>query len=281
MKDRSTSIDLLLSFAAIFVITLALWPRSGPRQIVKMRDDKGTWKTYSFDIKDPNLETLREKVQEWTNLDGDPEYVAAKWQLELSEFYAQAENAKRKPNGETESPGQPPSNVALLHLEDSDLGSALPPTTLPPTTATLSDSVATVSFEQPSSEEGELEQAEFHASEEEDLAVGGALPSPSDANYWATVKEAATAKMTEIESRRSDVPISFENVTASASPQLAFHFAFLLGIGAACGYMHWLKHVPAEKAVPLEKQPLKVLARAGTFTGLIAFAMITAIAVWI
>lgn len=279
MKDRSTLIDLTLAFAAVFVITLALWPRSEPRQVIRLREENGEWATYSLPANDPNLEPLQEKVRRLTEIESDPAYTAAKWQLDLVSHYEKSR--QHESGGESDQPSAELSEepideatVALMHLDDANS-----------TTAKISDSVATVSFEQPEeslSKSGSSNDAiEQTQSEQEDIDAAISSPSPSDLNYWAEVRSAAEARISELESRRADVPVVFESKLAPRSPQLAFHFAFLLGIAAACGYMHWLKRMPTTTTKQLAEQPLGVLARIGTFTGVIVLALFSAIAVWI
>lgn len=254
MKDRSTLIDLALAFAATFVITLALWPQTTPRQVVRCNTTEAGWKTYSIPIDDPSLDELKEKIHRWKTPEISSTYAAAKWQKEVAEFY---ENCK-------------PCNA------DSDQEPCCEPTKEhAPTTASISDTVITASYEMPI----ESDHSADHSAVQTVAYLEAA--SPSDANYWATVRASAEASIKAAEERSMNVPVVFEKITSAGWPQLAFHFAFLFGIAAACGYMHWLKLAPIKRELAFHHQPLRTLARIGTFSGLICFAMISAIAVWV
>ena len=239
MKDRATLIDLGLAFAAVFVTTLAIWPRTQESQLVRCHLGDDQWATYRIATSDPTLGSLRTKLERIQTPEAYPSYAAAKWRKSLAEFYTQN------------------------------------PTTPPPTTASLSDQVAPASFEVSSeqSESASVDQADFALAE-------ASVASPSDINYWDSVRTSAEKSMAEVENRASSAPVVFGDVISPTWPTHAFHFAFLLGIGAACGYMHWLRTVPVVANAPLGDQPVSVLARIGTFGGLIAFAMICSIAVW-
>ena len=158
MSNRSTTTDLVLAFSVAFVITLAFWARTSELQVVAVRGDKDTWNEYSIALDDPRLEELQSKLRQWGDYQSREDYVAAKWQLELAEFYAQSVDASN------EEPV-----VALAHIDDdsnntqSDDSSPATPQALAtvresgePTeplqgaaTATLSDTVATVAYAEP------------------------------------------------------------------------------------------------------------------------------------
>ncbi|MEL7338231.1 MAG: hypothetical protein AAFN70_18720 [Planctomycetota bacterium] len=234
MKDRATLVDLGLAFAAVFVTTLAIWPRTEESQLVRYHLGDDQWETYRIATSDPTLRSLQTKVERIQTPEAYPSYAAAKWRKSLAEFYTQT-----------------------------------------PTTASLSDQVATASFEvAPEKEQtASVDQADFTVSEAN-------VASPSDTNYWESVKSSAEQSMAAVEHRAAITPIVFGDVVSPTWPTHAFHFAFLLGIGAACGYMHWRRTVPVLPNASLSDQPVPVLARMGTFAGLIAFAMICSIAVW-
>lgn len=250
MRDRSTLIDLALAFAATFVITLALWPKATPRQVVRCNTAEAGWKTYSIAIDDPSLDDLRQQVHRWNTPEADSNYASAKWQKEVAEFYEQCKPCE-------------PADDQNTGSEPSDKDG--------PATATISDTVLRVSFEMPVATHRNPVQT----------AVYLESPSPSDTNYWASVKASAAASMKAVEDRSLNAPVIFEHVTPAGWPQLAFHFAFLFGVAAACGYMHWLKIAPIQRGTAFSDQPLRALARIGTFTGLICLAMLSSIAVWI
>ncbi|MCO8123024.1 hypothetical protein NHH03_14845 [Stieleria sp. TO1_6] len=274
MKDRSKLIDLALVFAATFVIALAVWPKTTPRLVVRCNTvDKG-WQTYSIAVDDPSLNELQQKVHRWNVPESDPQYVTAKWQKELAEFYQQCEQPR------ADNP-------------DVDAPSAAANT---PATATLSDSVTTASFDQPSkpieseSESGtgdDLQTADDDTADDVKLVgfdqsrtMEESAASPSDTNYWATVQQSAEATMQAALSHQS-VPVVFQQVTPSVWPQLAFHFAFLIALVAACGYKQWNLCVPTRDNAPLKEQPIAVLARLGTFGGFVLLAMLSAASMWL
>ena len=256
MRDRSTLIDLGLVFAATFVITLAMWPQATPRQVVRCNTPELGWKTYSIAINDPSLDALKKKVHRWKTPEFHPQYVTAKWQKETAEFYEKSIPCAGAEEGECSEP-----------TRDDQA----------PTTATLSDTVATASYEMPLQPEPQAVQSAGYI----EATVDDEAASPSDANYWSNVKASAEASMEVVEARTANVPVVFEGVARSGWPQLAFHFAFLFGIAAACGYMHWQKLAPTRRETTFHDQPVAVLARIGTFAGSIVLAMVSCIAVWI
>ncbi|QDV43373.1 hypothetical protein Enr13x_32290 [Stieleria neptunia] len=259
MRDRSNIVDLALAFAATFVITLAVWPRDAPRQIVRCQLSDQGWKTYSIAIDDPSLDELKRKVRTWSMPESHPEYVTAKWQKEVAEFYEKS----RPSRGKNDSVPRPVKRQ-----------------TRRPMTATISDTVTTASYEMEIGDPAETIQQAAYA-EPLDPITDQPETSPVDTNYWSTVKASAVASMEAVKARSANVPVVFEKVTPASWPQLAFHFAFLLGIAAACGYMHWLRHAPLRDGTSFGEQPIGVLARIGTFCGAIVVAMLSAVAVWV
>ncbi|QDV82756.1 hypothetical protein [Stieleria magnilauensis] len=259
MRDRSNIVDLALAFAATFVITLAVWPRDAPRQIVRCHLTDHGWKTYSIAIDDPSLDELKRKVRTWSKPESHPEYVTAKWQKEVAEFYEKSQPARTQD-------GAVPRPVKRADRR--------------PMTATISDTVTTASYETEIDEPADVIQQAAYAEPIEPIAEQPET-SPTDAKYWSTVKASAVASMEAVEERSANVPVVFEKVAPASWPQLAFHFAFLLGIAAACGYMHWLRHAPLRTGASFGEQPVGVLARIGTFSGAIVVAMLSAVAVWL
>ncbi len=262
MRDRSNIVDLALAFAATFVITLAVWPRDAPRQIVRCHLTDQGWKTYSIAIDDPSLDELKRKVRKWSMPESHPEYVTAKWQKEVAEFYESSQPSRAQRDSVPRPVKRQPRR---------------------PMTATISDTVTTASYEMEIGDPAEAIQQAAYAETVESIEPIADPPetSPVDANYWSTVKASAVASMEAVEARSANVPVVFEHVTRASWPQLAFHFAFLLGIAAACGYMHWLRHAPLRNGASFGEQPVSVLARIGTFSGAIVVAMLSAIAVWV
>lgn len=266
MRDRSTLVDLVLAFAATFVITLALWPQTPSLQIVRCQLDQQGWKTYSIAIDDPSLDELKERIRLWKTPESHPSYVTAKWQKEVAEFYEKSE-----PRHVSESADHATPKVRT--------GGAA--------TATISDTVTRASYEMTVEDEASnpVQPAAYVESTavEESAAVESEHwgSSPADGNYWATVKASAVKSMEAIERRSANVPLVFESILPPTWPQLAFHCAFLFGIAAACGYMHWLRIAPVRRGTPLNAQPFAVLARIGTFSGAIAVAMISAVILWV
>lgn len=269
MRDRSSQADLALAFVATFVITLAIWPKTPPRQIVRCNTADQGWQTYSIAVDDPSLVTLRQKVKRWQTPESHPQYVTAKWQKEVAEFYENCKPCEVEDSAASESESGDPNE---------------------PTTATISDTVTTASYEVTAEDDSQVIQAASFVesvestrgpAESDQPKVDGSVASPSDANYWSTVKASATNSMAVIEERSANVPIIFERVAPAAWPQLAFHFAFLFGVAAACVYMHWLRFTPTRRGASFGEQPLGVLARIGTFSGAIILAMVCSIAVWI
>jgi hypothetical protein len=260
MRDRSTTIDLILAFAATSVITLAFWPKTTPRQIVRCNTAQHGWKTYSIAVDDPTLAELKKKVYQWSTPEMDPRYATSKWQKETAEFYQS---------------GQPCDEENSSDCDGSEQEADAP------TTATLSDTVATASYETTLDQNRDAVQPAAYYATSSDLTGGQEATSPSDNHYWATVKASAEASIQSVESRSTDVPIVFDRIVLLGWPQLAFHCAFLFGIAAACGYMHWLRYTPIRTRTSLSHQPFSVLARIGTFGGCITFSMISAVAVWV
>lgn len=275
MRDRSTHVDLALAFAATFVITLALWPRTTPRQIVRCNSAESGWKTYSIDVDDPSLAKLKQQIDQWKTPESHPAYVTAKWQKEVAEFY---ENCKPCEPSVAPSSGAPAKEAQRRSLTV-------------PLTATISDTVIIASYEtNDQAATGAVQPAAFVEPAESTVAVteseaqaddDAPIASPSDANYWSTVKASAAQSMATIEARSANVPVVFEGTVPSTWPQLAFHCAFLFGIAAACGYMHWILLAPIRRGVPFRDQPNGVLARIGTFGGVIVLALISSVVVWI
>nr|WP_201723869.1 hypothetical protein [Rhodopirellula sp. SM50] len=262
MRDRSNIVDLALAFAATFVITLAVWPRESPRQIVRCHLTDQGWKTYSIAIDDPSLDELKRKVRTWSMPESHPEYVTAKWQKEVAEFYEKSQPAR----AQNDSVPRPVKRADRR-----------------PMTATISDTVTTASYETEIGDPTDVIQQAAYAEPIESIDAIAEQPetSPVDAKYWSTVKASAVASMEAVQQRSANVPVVFEQVTPASWPQLAFHFAFLLGIAAACGYMHWLRHAPLRTGTSFGEQPIGVLARIGTFSGAIVVAMLSAAAVWL
>ncbi|QEF99727.1 hypothetical protein Mal15_37930 [Stieleria maiorica] len=271
MRDRSNIVDLVLAFAATFVITLALWPRDAPRQIVRCNTADQGWKTYSIAINDPSLDDLKQKLRRWATPESHPAYVTAKWQKEVAEFYENSQPAA----AEAKPIPRPVKRASRS-----------------PMTATISDTVTTASYETELEVPKQAVQMAAYvqpvtspvdapAEQPTASATATATKPADDSTYWSTVKASAVASMELVEARTASAPIVFDTVTPASWPQLAFHFAFLFGIAAACGYMHWLALAPLLKNTSFDQQPGGVLARIGTFSGVIALAMISAIAVWI
>ncbi|KAA5540649.1 hypothetical protein FYK55_19845 [Roseiconus nitratireducens] len=260
MKDRSTLVDLLLAFAAVYVLTLACWPKSKPRQIVRCQisspqSSGPQWRTYSLAIDDPQLKQLHQKLDQWNSLESDPGYVTAKWQKELAEFYAQG---KRRPHASPTAGGDGP------------------------TATTRSDSIATASYELDAPDALATESpSDLQPIDPDEVDAVSDVPSPSDADYWSSVKASAEQLMRTVASKKSHAPIVFERVTPAARPQLAYHIAFLLGLASACGYMHWMNLCPTRRERPLSEQTVSVLVRLGTFGGMIVLAMIGSVVVWL
>ncbi|WP_182865045.1 hypothetical protein [Stieleria mannarensis] len=267
MRDRSNIVDLALAFAATFVITLALWPRDAPRQIVRCNMADQGWKTYSIAVNDPSLDELKQKLRRWATPESHPAYVTAKWQKEVAEFY---ENS-RPAAAEAKPIPRPVKRASRT-----------------PMTATISDTVTTASYEMEWDVPDDAVQMAAYVqpvaspldAPAEPPAAAATKPA-ADSAYWSTVKATAVASMEAVEARTASAPIVFDAVTPASWPQLAFHCAFLFGIAAACGYMHWLALAPLRKNTSFGEQPGGVLARIGTFSGVIVLAMISALAVWI
>ncbi len=314
MRDRFKTVDLALAFAAAFVITLAVWPKSSPRQIVRCYFADGGWETYSLDVNDPTLGTLKEKVKQWTTPESYPEYVTAKWQKEVAEFYDNGNPYPAQRAGLAAPKLSPPArSTPSQSVERSSAGGHLDDG---PATATISDTVMTASyetFEDDGTDSYAVAQVGFElpVTDEETIATpsgeatqntatqntetlhtvtlpndtaliaSAELSGQSDSHYWRSVRESALASMQAIELKTQNAPIVFEGMSRPAWPQLAFHVAFLVGIVAACGYMHWLRLVPTESGVAFTAQPAKVLARIGTFGGVIVFALISSALVWV
>jgi hypothetical protein len=277
MKNRATDVDLFLAFVATFVITLALWPPTAPRQIIHCNQPGGDWISYSLPIDDPAIDNLRAKIDRWTSLESDRRYVTAKWQLQLADFY---ENKSRQQKSQ-----QAAASPKLLST----------PLDAKPMVAYLTDSVAVASYEEPvdSTETNSAAAAESNGSSTESGKLIGSLHSDPDANtdsnahtaiddaeYWASIRRQAQATINAAEARRENVPVVLESAPRHAWPQLAFHTAFLFGLAAACGYKHWLRKAPIAPERSFEKQPTKVLVRIGSFTGVVLFSVICSLAVW-
>ena len=258
MRDRSTLIDLALVFAATSVITLAFWPKTTPRQIVRCNSPEQGWKTYSIAINDPSLVELKKKVLRWKTPEFNSRYATAKWQKEVAEFYQDCKPCISTEREETTS--------------DPDQNDA-------PTTATISDTVTRASYEVPENAKSNgVRSVAYIESAESGLDVES---SPSDEIYWSTVKASAEASIKAVEQRSANVPVVFETITSAGWPQLAFHFAFLAGISSACGYMHWMRFAPTRRGKSFREQSPQTLARIGTFCAVTCFALISSIAVWI
>ena len=267
MKDRSTIIDLTLAFASIFVITLAIWPRTETLQVIAIRDTDDQWTEYCIASLDPLVAEIELKLNEWSQIESNPTYVKAKWQSELAEFYSNGAESKQKD-----------PSIALAHhheKEAADLG---------PATATLSDSVATVGFENAGEGESESQPTNSNIiSQSRELNESGDADGTERGGkvYWNSVHQSAEATIASLEFRAGNPPLRLESKIGPQFPQLAFHFAFLFGIAAACGYRLWGERYPVAKGLDLESQHVYVLTRLGTAGGIVALAFISAITIWL
>jgi len=273
MNDRSHLLDLVLVFAATFVITLAFWPRSTPRQILRCQTSDGQWRTFSIAAGDPRLKQLRMDLEQYQTLESDREYVLAKWQKELAEFYLGTPAVDRNAS----------AAARVTRRSDDSIKLARPATA--PATVVLSDNVATASFDESdpgSSRDVAQVSAETVPAESvgADAAEDATVHSPSDADYWHRVCESADAVLAAKRDRIAQPPVVMQRMLPATVPSLAFHFAFLFGLAAACGYMHWVRRTPMHPGKQLDVQPVPVVARIGVFAGWITFAVFSCVAVW-
>ena len=263
MRDRDSIVDLVLAFSATFVVALLFWPQRPAHQIVRCNLADDHWQEYSAPVGDPSLETLRAKLRRWQTPEFHPRFATAKWQREVAEFYQRAGAVPRESN----------QGGALPSVRESS-----------PTTARLTDSVAFASYEAEFGTVSEpIERTDYQVNPSTDpngVDEDHAATSPSDADYWRKVKANAEVSMKEVEQKIENAPIVFAGTTSPGWPQLAFHSAFLLGLCAACGYMHWTRLTPTHRGKSFHQQSLGVLARLGTFAGAIAFALVGAAAIW-
>ncbi|MCC9601522.1 hypothetical protein LOC67_13275 [Stieleria sp. JC731] len=102
----------------------------------------------------------------------------------------------------------------------------------------------------------------------------------SDAQYWRDVKAAADVSISKIESRAANPPVVLGDIQKAGPSQFAFNLAVLLAIAAVCGWVHWRKRTPVLSNVEFRDQPIGVLARIGTFGGIVTLAFISAVVVW-
>ncbi len=287
MKDRSVQVDLMLVFAATFVITLAFWPQGTARQVLHCRAAGGDWKTYSIPEADPSLVKIRSLLYRWRTPEFDRRYVTAKWQLELAKFYQQS--AVESGAAESAAQRQPPRQTAAAVFQ-------------------LSDSVDTVSFDRPPAAGGEA--AASTATAEAGVQSAGYLETNSaapqttaepiappaaefptedtkrsgpgfDDRYWTAIIAQAERSIEATLRRTENAPVVVGEQRPAGWPALAFHFALLLGLAAACGYMHWLRVAPLDSRMPFKGQRTAVLARLGTFGGLVGFSLICLLTLWI
>lgn len=280
MKDRSQTIDLLLVFAAAFVITLSWWPKDKPRQVVRCNTPQTGWGTYSIALDDPSLADLQQRLDEWSKLESDSSFLAAKWEKETAEFYlADSQQLTSKPA------------VGPAPKEDG-IGAV---TLVGPATIQLSDTIATASYETPiinlppsdvevDPESGSQTTDNFalptHAGDEI-ASKPESDQSASDREHWQNVLAKANSVIASTKKSKANPPVVIEGRTGAGWPPLAFHLAFLLGICGACGYMHWNKRAPLRRGMEFRDQPTTVLARIGTYCGVVGLAMLSALAIWI
>ncbi|WP_436715180.1 hypothetical protein U8335_21215 [Roseiconus lacunae] len=104
--------------------------------------------------------------------------------------------------------------------------------------------------------------------------------SKSGVQYWRDVRASATASIDEIEHRAANPPVVFGEVKKAGPSQTAFNVALLLAIGAVCGYPQWQKRTPLKRGIAYRDQPIGVIARLGTFGGMITLAFLSALVVW-
>lgn len=260
MKVRSTTIDLLLVFAAAFVITLSWWPKEQPRQLVRCNAPETGWETYSIALDDPRLADLQQRLDEWTKLESDSSFMAAQWEKETAEFYLK------------ESAAENTSDASEIATEKQE---AAKPTN-EPAIVQFSDTIATASYETPVLD---LPPTEPALETTESLAV---KPEPtSDREHWQSVLDKANSTIAAAKQTKAKPPVVIQGQTGAGWPQLAFHFAFLIGICSACAYMHWNKRAPIRRGMEFRDQPMAVLARLGTYGGVVCLAMLSALAIWI
>jgi hypothetical protein len=276
----------MLVFAATFVITLAFWPRQQPRQVLHCRGAGSEWKTYSIPAADPSLVNIESLLYRWRTPEFDRRYVTAKWQLEVARFYQQSA-----------------SEVGAARTAAHQSSRTRPGGT----SFQLSDTVATVSFELPAESDGDAD-AEAAPAGAGVRSAGYLQPVPTaqptaaaftlpgaggsaedatasghgfDHQYWAAVIEQAERSIEATLRRTENAPVVMGEVRRAGWPSLAFHVALLLGLAAACGYMHWLRVAPLDSRTPFKGQRTAVLARLGTFGGLVGFSMICVLTLWI
>jgi len=286
MKDRSVQVDLMLVFAATFVITLAFWPRQQPRQVLHCRAETSQWKTYSIPAADPSLVKIESLLYRWRTPEFDRRYVTAKWQLEVAKFYQQSASevgaadtaAHRLPRSRSDAASfQLSDSVAAVSFDlpaesDNDADASAAPAEagvrsagyLQPSSAAPSDPV-------PHALPGGDSSAEHSA------ATGNGFDHP----YWAAVIEQAERSIEATLRRIENTPVVMGEVRRAGWPSLAFHVALLIGLAAACGYMHWLRVAPLDSSTPFKGQRTAVLARLGTYGGLVGFSMVCLITLWI
>ncbi|OYP34460.1 hypothetical protein [Rhodopirellula sp. MGV] len=123
-------------------------------------------------------------------------------------------------------------------------------------------------------------QADAELSMVADASSASADETSADVRYWQQVKESAAASIEQIETRAANPPVIIGEVTKAGPSQFAFNLAVLLAIAAVCGYMHWFKLTPMQAGVEYRDQPIGVLARLGTFGGIVTLAFISAVVVW-
>ena len=268
---RANKIDLLLTFAATFALTVAFWPRNAPLQVVRCLDQERGWNTYSVSTDDPALGKLRDKLDRWRSPEYDPAYAAAKYRKELAERYrdelAQTTVAEPllKPVVELPSaPAEVPAQAA---------------------TARLSDTVTFASYEQEIADESKPETADAQpdAVQLANAEIEAEIPvvtSPSDADYWDRISKEAEAEMRRVEEARSEPPIVFGALLPPSLPKRAFHAAFLFGILGACLYMHWLVRCPYRYRAAFYKQAPSVLLRQLAFLATNVFALVSSWMAW-
>jgi len=280
MKDRSVQVDLMLAFAATFVITLAFWPQASPRQVLHCRVAETEWKTYSIPVADPSLADIKSRLYRWQTPEFDRRYVTAKWQMEVARFYQQSASQAQDAAGTEQAQRQPD-----------------------PTTFRISDRVATVAFELPVPPEAPTAESAANAAVvrsaeyiEQETAAGETSPygatrqsglanilagAPQDPHYWSRVIEQAERSIQATLQRTENAPVVLGDVRRSGWPALAFHFALLFGLAVACGYMHWYRIARLDNQLPFKEQSTWVLARLGTFGGLVSFAVVCLLTLWI
>ncbi|MEM6468234.1 MAG: hypothetical protein AAF802_01600 [Planctomycetota bacterium] len=266
-KDRGTVIDLVLIFAAVLTITLVTWPRNSARQVVLLQDEASKWQERSMVVTDPQLVEVRRLVDRWSHPEKDPEYATAKWRRETALHYLAVAAV-----------GEDASEVVVSADEPSS------PSDLSPPIARLSDKVEVVAFE--SSDEGkddrspDVTTASFAdlsagAGSKEKIAHASKLANEDRAQvYWQSVVDQSEQKIEFLERRAENVPASMGEVCSVGWPSMAINVGLLLGLMASCGYMHWARIAPLDRSLPKGQQPLRTLARIGTFSGVVCWSLL-------